>query len=45
MVMMRMYFELDKRESLDTIEDEKDPLEDPLGIFKDDDREEVEIDF
>ena len=27
------------------IEDEKDPLEDPLGIFKDDDREEVEIDF
>lgn len=30
MVMMRMYFELDKRESMDTIEPTKDPLEDPL---------------
>ena len=46
MVMMRMFFELDKRESMDTEEEKKDPLEDPLWIFKDDDiEEEIIMDF
>lgn len=45
MVMMRMYFELDKREWLIDEEEKIDPIEDPLGIFKEDEIEEVEIDF
>lgn len=43
-MMMRMYYEVMKRESLVEEEQEKDPTEDPLGIFKEDDVE-VEIDF
>lgn len=45
MVMMRMYFELDKRESMDVEEKEKDPLEDPLWIFKEDEVDEIDLDF
>lgn len=45
MVMMRMFFELDKKEWMDTEEEKIDPLEDPLWIFKEDEVEEVEIDF
>ena len=45
MIMMRMYFEIDKRESMDTIESPKDPLEDPLWLFKDDEVNEIELDF
>lgn len=45
MLMMRMFFELDKRDSMDIEEQEKDPKEDPLGIFAMDDVEEVLIDF
>lgn len=45
MIMMRMYFELDKREWMDTEEENKDPLEDPLGIFLEDEVEEVELSF
>ena len=41
---MRMYYEVMKRESLVDEEQEKDPTEDPLGIFKEDEVE-VEIDF
>ena len=45
MIMMRMFFELDKKESMDTPEKQIDPLEDPLWIFAEDDKEEVEISF
>lgn len=45
MVMMRMYFELDKREWLIDEEQEKDPTEDPLWIFKEDEIDEINIDF
>lgn len=43
MVMMRMYYELDKLIPIEEAE-EKDPLEDPLWIFDDED-EEIEISF
>lgn len=44
MVMMRMFYEIDKRESNVIEEEEKDPLEDPLWIFKDDELE-IDLDF
>ena len=44
-VMMRMYYEVDKREWVMDEEDKIDHLEDPLGIFKEDDIDEVSIDF
>ena len=40
-VMMRMYYEIDKRESLVEQEKENDLLEDPLEIFIDDEIDEV----
>lgn len=43
-MMMRMYYEVMKRESLAEEEQEKDPKEDPLGIFKEDEIE-VDLDF
>lgn len=44
-MMMRMYYEVIKREWIIDEEDKVDPLEDPLGIFKKDEIEEVSIDF
>ena len=43
-MMMRMYYEVMKRESLVEEEKEIDPTEDPLGIFKEDEIE-VDLDF
>lgn len=44
-MMMRMYYEVMKRDSLVEEEQEKDPLEDPLGIFAEDEIDEINIDF
>ncbi len=44
-MMMRMYYEVIKREWIIDEEDKVDPTEDPLGIFKKDEIEEVSIDF
>lgn len=43
-MMMRMYYEVIKREWIIDEEDKVDPLEDPLGIFKEDEME-INIDF
>ena len=43
-MMMRMYYEVIKREWILDEEDKVDPTEDPLGIFKEDEME-INIDF
>lgn len=42
-VMMRMFYELDKRLPMEESIEEKNPMEDPLWIFEDDEIDEIEI--
>jgi len=44
MVMMRMFYELDKRSPIEEAEEENNE-DDPLWIFKDDEVDEIQIDF